>query len=108
MSRASHLSAVGKDRDALALAAMSTALRSANYAESVVPALHRRRRELTRGTRAGIAHCIDLAIRWKGEGNYRYEDLDVLVWSALREAMLEGDVRELYDAVAVTRATEEP
>lgn len=104
MSKASHLSAVGKDRDALALAAMSTALRSANYAESVVPALHRRRRELTRGTRAGIARCIDLAIRWKAEGNYRYEDLDVPVWSALREAMLEGDARELYDAMAAMRA----
>ena len=108
MSKASHLSAVGKDRDALALAAVSTALRSASYAESVVPALHRRRRELTRGTRAGIARCIDNAIRWKNEGNYRYEDLDVPTWQALREAMLEGDVREIYDAVAASRSTEEP
>ena len=96
------------DRDALALAAAIGAMRNVSLAETVLPALRRRRGDLSRGTRAGIARCIDRALRHQREEHYLHADMDTAAWSSLRDALIEGDVREIYDAAAASLVTGAP
>lgn len=91
--------------DALAMAAAYAAMRSPHFAENTLPALRACRGRMSVGSRAGLAHCIDHAIRDHRAGVYPYRELDDAAWRTLQDALLEDvAVRACYVAVAPKRA----